>query len=146
MRIEDNRRRKEMYKAHKLIAKNLRLLRSIRGLSQEKVADLLNMSRSCYSALENGSKIPDFMTVYTLSRFYDVSLDYLLAFDISDHLLSLIRSERINLDSFAFLDNYMWLSYGARWQIRDRICELLEEERSFNHFPWDYSGCKEEDI
>ncbi len=127
-----------MYKAHKLIARNLRLLRNIRGLSQERVADLLNMSRSCYSALENGAKIPDFITVYTLSEFYGVNLDYLLAFDISEHLLSLLRADRRSLDSFSFLDGYMKLSYGARLQIRDRIDALLREERSFNYFPWDY--------
>ena len=41
MRIEENKCRRDMYQAHKYISKNLRLLRYIKGLSQEQAADML---------------------------------------------------------------------------------------------------------
>lgn len=138
MRVEANKQRKELYRAHKLVGKNIRLLRNVRGISQEKIADMLHMSRSCYSALENGSKIPDFITVYTLSKFYDVDLDYLLSFDISAHIHSLLKDRQHRIESLHFINRYLKLSYGAKMQISERIDDLLEQEKDFNNFPWDY--------
>lgn len=138
MRIEAHRRRKEMYQAHKYIAKNLRFLRYIRGLSQQDTAALLHMSRSCYCQLENGSKIPDLITIYEISRFFDVSLDYLLSFDMTEHLLFLMKRDRNELQAQQFIGKYLRLSHGARKQISMRIENLMDQEKEFNLFPWDY--------
>lgn len=143
MRIEQHKQRKEMYQAHKYIAKNLRLLRSIRGLSQEQTADLLHMSRSAYCHLESGSKVPDLVTVYDISRFFDISIDYLLTFDITEHMLSLLKHDRHELESRQFIEKYLKLSYGAKQQIQDRIERLIDEEREFNFFPWNYDTNEE---
>ena len=93
------------------------------------------MSRSCYSALENGAKIPDFITVYTLSEFYGVNLDYLLAFDISEHLLSLLRADRRSLDSFSFLDGYMKLPTepGCRYATELMLFSGRKEVLTISH-------------
>ena len=140
LRVEANKQRKEMYCAQKYIGKNLKLLRHIRGVSQETVSGLLHMSRSCYSCLENGMKTPDFETIYILSRFYDVSLDYLLSFDISEHLMSLLRAESEEKDALYFIEQYVKLSFGAKHQIRSRMAELLEKEGDFNKYPWNYEA------
>ena len=143
MRIEAHKRRKEMYQAHKHIARNLRLLRYIKGLSQEETASLLHMSRSCYCQLENGSRMPDLITVYEISRLFDVSLDYLLSFDMTEHLLSLLKHDRNDLQAQHFISKYLKLSHGARAQITTRIKRLLEQEKEFNLFPWNYDTDKE---
>lgn len=143
VRIEENRIRKEMYQAHKFISRNLKLLRNINGLTQDQVSALLHMSRSCYSNLESGRKVPDFETIYILSRFYDINLDYLLSFDISDHMLSLLRVDRKETEALHFMERYMKLSYGGKEQIRVRVSELLDEEKDFNNFPWDYGDMDE---
>lgn len=139
MRVEKNKRRKQMYQAHKHIAKNLRLLRYIKGLSQEQTAQMLHMSRSCYCHLESGSKVPDLITVYQISRFFDISLDYLLTFDITEHLLSLLKRDNNHLEAHHFMEKYLQLSHGAKQQIRSRIDLLIDEEEEYNLFPWDYS-------
>lgn len=144
MRIEAHRRRKEMYQAHRYISKNLRLLRYIRGLSQQDAACLLHMSRSCYCQLESGSKLPDLITIYEISRFFDVSLDYLLSFDMTEHLLFLMKRDRNELQAQQFIGKYLKLSHGARKQINTRIAKLMDQEKEFNFFPWDYD--MEEDI
>lgn len=143
MRIEAHRHRKEMYRAHKHIAKNLRLLRYIRGLSQQEAARSLHMSRSCYCQLESGSKVPDLITVYEISQFFDVDLDYLLSFDITEHMLSLLKRDRTELEAGQFIRKYLRLSHGARDQITARIRKLLDQEKDFNLFPWDYDMNKE---
>lgn len=136
--IEERKLRKQMYQAHKYIARNLKLLRNINGLTQDQVSELLHMSRTCYSNLEGGRKMPDFETMYVLSRFYNVSLDYLLAFDISEHMLSLLRADRNETEALHFIERYLMLSHGAKEQIRIRVHQLLEDEKDFIKFPWNY--------
>ena len=129
-----------MYQAHKYIAKNLRLLRYIRGLSQEQAAQMLHMSRSCYCHLESGSKVPDLITVYQVSKFFDISLDYLLTFDITEHMLSLLKCDNNELEAQRFMEKYLQLSHGAKQQIRSRIEWLIDQEEEYNLFPWDYEN------
>lgn len=143
MRVEKHKHRKEMYQAHKYIAKNLRLLRYIKGLSQEQTAEMLHMSRSCYCHLESGSKVPDLVTICQISEFFDISLDYLLTFDITHHLLSLLKRGNNELEAHRFMEKYLQLSHGAKQQIRSRIEHLMEYENEFNLFPWDYDSGKE---
>ena len=140
MRIEENKCRRDMYQAHKYISKNLRLLRYIKGLSQEQAADMLHMSRSCYCTLENGLKMPDIITLYDISTFYDISLDYLLSFDITEHMLSLLKRNKEAIEAHHFMENYLKLSHGARNQIRIKLESLADRDRSFNKFPWDYTN------
>lgn len=135
---KERRLRKEMYQAHKYIARNPKLLRNINGLTQEYVSGLIHMSRSAYSNLEGGRKMPDFETVYILSRFYNISLDYLLAFDIAEHMLSLLRIDRRETEALYFMERYLKLSHGAKKHIRVRVQQLLDEEQGFIWFPWDY--------
>ena len=130
-----NSKRPGLYSAHQYIAKNLRLLRNLKGVSQEHIADMVNMSRSCYACLESGKKLPDFLTIYTLSKFYDMDLDYLLYFDLSEQILSLIRSEGSDIKPTCFMEKYLGLSHGAKFQICVRMENLLQKESSFRRIP-----------
>ncbi len=53
-------------------------LRNEFGLSQQELAEKLNISQKCISNWENGINEPDFETLYKLARLFDVSTDYLL--------------------------------------------------------------------
>ena len=143
--INKNKEKKDMYLAKQVLAKNLRLLRNIKGINQENVACYLNVSRSCYNYLENGYHTPDFHTLCQLAEYYDVSLDYLLTFDITEHIISIIGKEKSELEALAFLNKYMQLSYGGKVQIQRRIAQLKAEEDEFCIFPWDYQ-CKQEEV
>lgn len=58
--------------------KRIRDLREDRDLSQQKVADVLNMSRSGYAKYETGENdIPTHILI-KLADFYGVSIDYIL--------------------------------------------------------------------
>ncbi|MCI6947133.1 MAG: helix-turn-helix transcriptional regulator [Clostridiales bacterium] len=45
------------------------------GLTQQQVADKLNISRVNYTRYETNASNPDFQTLVALADFYDVSLD-----------------------------------------------------------------------
>ena len=59
-------------------SEKLQRLRKVNGLSQEQLAEKLNVSRQAISKWEMGA-IPDMDNVIKISRFFDCSLDYLTA-------------------------------------------------------------------
>ena len=61
-----------------LLGEKLKKLRKARGLSQEQLADQLNVSRQAISMWELGESTPDTDNLVALSDYYGVSLDYLL--------------------------------------------------------------------
>ncbi len=58
--------------------KGLREIRKKRGLSQQKVAMDLNISREALSYYENGKRSPDVSMLIALSDYFNVSVDYLI--------------------------------------------------------------------
>ena len=58
--------------------KGLREIRKKRGLSQQKVAMDMNISREALSYYENGKRCPDISMLIALSDYFNVSIDYLI--------------------------------------------------------------------
>ena len=66
-----------------LLAKNLRFLRKSRGLSQQEVADALNLKRNHISAFETGVAEPRAVVLVALAGFFGHHAQDLLYQDIS---------------------------------------------------------------
>ena len=62
----------------------LRYLRKQKSMSQEDLANKLDISRQSVSKWESGISMPDLENVIKLSEMFDVSLDYLLKDSKSD--------------------------------------------------------------
>ena len=58
--------------------KGLKEIRKKKKLSQLKVAMDLNISREALSYYENGKRNPDLEMLVTMSRYFNVSIDYLI--------------------------------------------------------------------
>ena len=56
----------------------LREIRKKKGLSQQKVAMDLNISREALSYYENGKRNPDVSMLIAMSKYFNVSIDYLI--------------------------------------------------------------------
>ena len=56
----------------------IRDLRNDRGLTQQQIAELLNVSQNTYSQYEIGTSRFPLDTVVKLAEFYEVSVDYLV--------------------------------------------------------------------
>ena len=63
------------------LSKNLSLLRRVSGLSQEKAAEAVGVTRQALAKWESGETTPDILHSDKLAELYDVSLDDLLHFD-----------------------------------------------------------------
>ncbi len=64
-----------------MFCKRLKEARKRKKLSQEEVAELLNIARSNISKYENGNLEPTLQTLKELCKLYEVSADYLLEID-----------------------------------------------------------------
>lgn len=64
-----------------MFSDKLKELRKARGLSQEELSEVLDVSRQSISKYENGTAEPDFDKLAILVKYFDVSFDYLLGED-----------------------------------------------------------------
>lgn len=60
------------------MAKFLKKLREDRGLTQEQLGEIINVSRSLISKWENGNKMPAVECLRALSKFYDITIDEII--------------------------------------------------------------------
>lgn len=58
--------------------KGLRKIRKLRNLNQLKVAMDLNISRESISYYENGKREPSLELLVQMSKYFNVSIDYLI--------------------------------------------------------------------
>ncbi len=61
-----------------MLADNLLLLRTVRGLTQEDIAEKIGTSRQSYAKYESGEVVPDAEKCDLLASFYGVTLDELI--------------------------------------------------------------------
>lgn len=60
------------------MVKNLRLLREERGLSQQKLAEMLNTTQQSIFKYERTKSEPDIATLIQIADIFGVSVDYLI--------------------------------------------------------------------
>ena len=63
------------------LGKKIIAMRNEKNLSQEQLAEKLNVTRQTISNWENGKFYPDIDSLVNLSKFFNVSLDVLLSYD-----------------------------------------------------------------
>ncbi len=61
--------------------KRLRTIRMQKGLTQQKMADYLNIALRSYQKYEQGERSPSLDCLVCIADIFDVSLDYLLCRD-----------------------------------------------------------------
>lgn len=67
-----------------ILAEKVAMLRKQKGWSQEKLAELLDISRQSVSKWESGVSIPDIDKIIRMSNLFGVSTDYLLKDELED--------------------------------------------------------------
>ena len=60
------------------LGEKIKELRKSRGMSQEELAEQINVSRQAISKWELDASLPDIDNIVQLSRLFAVSIDYLL--------------------------------------------------------------------
>lgn len=69
-----------------MLSEKLYQLRKKSGLSQEQLAEQLNVSRQAISKWESGSAFPESEKLIIISNYFGISVDYLLKDDVEDEV------------------------------------------------------------
>lgn len=101
IKLEKRKRQPSIFKKHRKeysmnISKKLKDLRIKTGLSQEKVAEQLYVSRQAVSKWETGEAMPEMENLVALAKFYNVSVDYILASEDKTKDLRPLDAELVN--------------------------------------------------
>ena len=67
-----------------MLSEKIYQLRKNSGLSQEQLAEQLNVSRQAISKWEQGTAVPESEKLITISNYFCVTVDYLLKEDTTD--------------------------------------------------------------
>lgn len=70
------------------LADKITALRRQRGLSQEELADMLDVTRQSVSKWEGGQSVPDIQKILQLSAIFGVTTDYLLKDDEGEEVIA----------------------------------------------------------
>lgn len=64
------------------IGQKLKELRKAESLTQQQIAEILNISRVNYTRYETDASRPDYETLIAIADFYNISLDEIFSRDI----------------------------------------------------------------
>lgn len=100
----------------------LRQLRQKNQLTQSELADILNLKPTAISNYESQRNEPSFDKLIALSKYFDVSCDYLLG--ITDSYLP-VGGEVLDKEIVDFYDLYQQLSSESALELRNYMKYLL---------------------
>lgn len=80
-----------------LIGNRIREARENKGLTQEKLAEIVNMSQNAISNIEIGRACPNLNTIVAITSALDISIDNLLAPEQSDKKKMYIHEINVKL-------------------------------------------------
>ncbi|MDE5779965.1 MAG: helix-turn-helix domain-containing protein [Lachnospiraceae bacterium] len=90
------------------IGEKLKNFRMSAGMTQEQIAEEINVSRQTISNWENGKSLPDVISLIKISDFYQISLDDLLKGDGK-------MMDKIKMDTDTVKSNQTMMNLG--WAI-----------------------------
>ncbi len=115
-------------------AQRLKKYRNHNDLTQQMVADTLNIDRSTYSYYETGKTEPNMDTIIKLSKIFDVSITTLLTGELDSSVadanaaakIEIIRMENLTKEEQLIITNYRIASKERK----DRVKEVLTPSNS----------------
>ncbi len=99
-------------------------LRKDRGLTQQQLADALNVSKNSISAYERNAACPSDATRVAIATYFNVSLDYL--YGLIDNPLEIERSSSSNVILFEHLPE------KAMEEIKKAISDVVTKYHTAN--------------
>ena len=105
------------------MVKNLRSLRMSRGISQQALADYLNISQQSIHKYERQKIEPDIGTLMILADYFNTTVDYLIGYTPSDTA----GAPELSREEWALLRDYRRLSRDEKDSIQLVIKNYLKE-------------------
>lgn len=101
--------------------KRIKELRQSKNISQKKLAEIINSSRSAINSYENDDHYPDINTLKALADYFEVSVDYLLERTDIKHPIENVTPFDLNEDEIDYLNIYRLLPKPLRGEFKGLI-------------------------
>lgn len=105
----------------------LKQLRQKHKLTQSELADILGLKPTAISNYESERNEPSFDKLIALSKYFDVSCDYLLG--LTDSYLP-VGGEVLDKDIVEFFDDYKQLTQASVAEIKNYVKYLLYKQEN----------------
>ncbi len=106
----------------------LKALRAEKGISQQKLADIIQTTQQNIYRYENGLNEPDITTLKRFADCFETSVDYLVGNTEIRHRIEAVQPFDLNEDEASLMKKYRQLRGSARSSIMNMIDTLLEPE------------------
>lgn len=90
--------------------KNLKKLRTEKGISQNKLAEIIGTSQQSINKYENHNIEPDINTLTALADYFSTSVDYLIGHSEINHKIETVTPFDLNNDEASFITAYRKLT------------------------------------
>ena len=105
-----------------MLSEILKKLRAAKGVTQDNMAEMLNIKRQTYSAYERGVSVPDISSIIKIADYFNVTVDYLLERS-NDHSVQSVPLNSV----FEIVRIYVGLSDTNKQKVLE-YAEMLEEK------------------
>lgn len=112
-----------------MLSDSLREIRTMRGMTQQQVAEKLGVDRSTYTYYETGKTNVDVKTLIKLAQIFHASYKDLLdeREKVSDSLKSTDAYQTLSGDEKNLIDMYRLLEVSQRKKLVDEIIMMIEK-------------------
>lgn len=104
---------------------NLKKLRLQKGLSQQALADKLDISQQSVYKYENQITEPNIDMLKVIADFFNVSVDYLIGYSDCSHKIEEVQETDLNEDELSLIRKYRSLPSSSRNVLQHLLLELL---------------------
>ena len=103
----------------------LKELRLQMGLSQQALADKLNVSQQTICKYENDTIEPNIDMLKAVADLFDVSVDYLIGYSSYAHKVEAVSETSLNEDELSMLRQYRELPSSSRTLVKQFMNEFI---------------------
>lgn len=114
-----------------LFSQRLRALRVQFRLTQQEVADKLNIHRTTYTKYETGVVTPDQQGLVELAEMFDVTVDYLLGRENAPHMVAQQEENtlQLSLQEQQLLQIYRQLTYAEQQELVQKVQKAFKQRK-----------------
>ena len=104
---------------------NLKKLRLEKGLSQQALADKLEISQQSVYKYENQITEPNIDMLKHIADFFDVSIDYLTGNSSCAHKIEEVQETELNAEELSLIQKYRSLPTSSRQVLQQLTDDML---------------------
>ena len=106
---------------------NLKALRTEKKISQQDLADDLEISQQSINKYENHKIEPDIYMLMKMADYFETSIDYLVGYTDIRHKIEPVKPYDLNDDEAAMIEKYRLLSPKERESIQMVMQNYMEK-------------------